>query len=505
MKDNAGPIRRFPAGFWASFNHWHGEFAKLGQRPSSKTIFRWHTENAHKVWGDSAVSYAETQRHANRMKCRRTGLPQRLGSNGDEDDDEDYVPDAADFAETCVRGLAASIRYGGADNSGQVDDRAAEGAAFTSAMRGGELRAQAELRAPAFNDNSDPPGRLLGYMGADSELPAPAAAPNRDIPTSKRHATMANAEVVKTEAVWMQPDPVGPTSFPPAQLSQRQASDAAGAVANMGTWDSTVSIYAPYGLSAAAGSSAAAHDSPASDGSQPLAAAVVGRQAPQAAARHNPDSDCQAGFTDSNVGELTRQHLSCLPQHPSQPPTPSPFADMALAPAGSHEWPVTRATAALLRGANSSALAPMLDGRGGPVWLRTAGAELDTLLSDMGILANVAAVQQVLVGSSSRPSALTTNAPLRLPPPRPKRDLSALLRTAGSAQQAAPAAVEVLAGRSSKRLNSAWPSLRGCSVSSAAAAAALARPLGGSEWAVARPSDGLRLTAIDCMPLDALL
>ncbi|KAG2453222.1 hypothetical protein HYH02_002545 [Chlamydomonas schloesseri] len=68
-----GPIRRQPPGFWTVFTQWwHAEYARTQQRPTPKSIQRWYDAFGHRVWGDKAVSYEEVQRHANRMKPKRT-------------------------------------------------------------------------------------------------------------------------------------------------------------------------------------------------------------------------------------------------------------------------------------------------------------------------------------------------------------------------------------------------------------------------------------------------
>ncbi|KAG2434033.1 hypothetical protein HXX76_007761 [Chlamydomonas incerta] len=62
----------------------------MGARPSSKAIQRWHSEHAEEVWGDAAVSYQEVQRHANRMRCKRSA---HEGGPQDVDDAETSEPE----------------------------------------------------------------------------------------------------------------------------------------------------------------------------------------------------------------------------------------------------------------------------------------------------------------------------------------------------------------------------------------------------------------------------
>eukprot|EP00198_Chlamydomonas_reinhardtii_P007901 XP_001697238.1 predicted protein [Chlamydomonas reinhardtii] len=98
-QEQKGPIRRWPSGFWTAFNcWWHAEYQRIKARPTSKSISRWHGEHSNRVWGDAAVGLAETQRHANRMKPRRSAAAVaflRHDSFDGEDIDDELGPGAA--------------------------------------------------------------------------------------------------------------------------------------------------------------------------------------------------------------------------------------------------------------------------------------------------------------------------------------------------------------------------------------------------------------------------
>ncbi|GLC41150.1 hypothetical protein PLESTF_000802200 [Pleodorina starrii] len=391
-KESIGPIRRFPTGFWAVFNvWWHGEYARLGQRPSSKAIGKWHTENAVKVWGPHAVSYSETQRHANRMKCRRTGPHgQQRHASVDEDDDED---------DSC-------------EHASPMDTDQAWGSGGPGASAGGGCPPADDSRphasppedrplgpAPRVNlgEHSDPPGALRGWMNADSDVPAPAA------PRSEHIVRGAGG----TNPRWMQPDP----TMAPGPSQAAQGSELA---ASCLSWDSFSTV--------GRRSDAAACRSWGSGLSRDM-----GHPPPREGAAVGPASEQQPGG----------------PHQASLPPRSNPFAELAAAAAAAaaagrpaaRAVPAARDAAALL---HSAASVTSCDARSfqrrdtwaEAAWLRRAGAELDALMRDLGLCAGDGAGGNAAArpGFVGRPRVLCLAEPLSLPERGPRRDLDGLLR-----------------------------------------------------------------------------
>ncbi|GFR42564.1 hypothetical protein Agub_g3462, partial [Astrephomene gubernaculifera] len=180
-KESPGPIRRFPTGFWACFNEWwHSEFARQGRRPNSKAINKWHAENALKIWGESAVSCAETQRHANRMKRRRGGQPSQRNADDEcalEDIDQETTP------------LEIQNSTGGSLAVAPCDSRNPPTTQPQAAAAASSLDPDNPILPSAQSLSQLPPLRLtgsgvclpsdfptaFGLMAPDTDLPSPAA------------------------------------------------------------------------------------------------------------------------------------------------------------------------------------------------------------------------------------------------------------------------------------------------------------------------------------------
>ncbi|GIL71752.1 hypothetical protein Vretifemale_2062 [Volvox reticuliferus] len=394
-RESSGPIRRFPTGFWASFNlWWHGEYARLGQRPSSRAIIKWHAENAMKVWGSNAVSYQETQRHANRMKCRRTGQDiQRHASPDEDDEDDDLGPDVLPPADAGERGATATATakasygadYCAVDGSDQPPSGDGGGSHGSPVKAPSVLVAAPHAKLDAY---SDPPGALTtGYMNADSDVPAPAA------PSVSLVNHFGSVQPTDNKPTWMQPDPTvhTGTAHGGAGFGQGGYGEAIGRWSP--SWDSVLG----------------------------------GRTGETKAAR------CSASGHDAGL---------CHPMEGSWPAKrgrdggANPFAELAAAAAAAAGLPAVKALPAARDAATLLSSATMASSwllqRCGPgcepAWLQRTGTELNALMLEMGLLSAEHNGVAVLPGVVGRPRVLSSTQPLRLPDPSPRRDLDSILR-----------------------------------------------------------------------------
>ncbi|PNH03951.1 hypothetical protein TSOC_009944 [Tetrabaena socialis] len=461
----SGPVRRFPSGFWATFNlWWHGEFARQGQRPSSMAISKWHTDNAFLVWGDQAVNYAETQRHANRMKCRRSGahLQSKRGGQDEDDDDaeDDCLMDTAvvdrDNAPTAAMMLdTAADSSSGASGASPAAAAGPPLARARSSRRGLDLSAHSDPPGAVFGGlalgmYSDPPrapaglGGALAYLNADSDVPAPAAAaPSCPEPLASPLLLGCGGggpAYVKLECSppWMQPDPTGPMN------ALGPLSGPASSLSGGLSWDSSFSVVGqPAGTSAGYPLQYCSSFSGAVYGAAPRAArgpkrvrpalecgASDAAAAPESYLRTNPFGElsaaagASAGLQAASAppaaldaaallghGGAAMSHMSYMP--------PPPVAAFTLALHMQQQPPQQQQQ-------------QQVDEPGvAPAWMRNAAAELETLLAELGIGCPPAGQQQQqdqqheqALAAAAAPllrSALHSSEPLSLPPPRPQR------------------------------------------------------------------------------------
>ncbi|GIL45984.1 hypothetical protein Vafri_3089 [Volvox africanus] len=442
-RESSGPIRRFPTGFWASFNlWWHGEYARLGQRPSSRAIIKWHAENAMKVWGSNAVSYQETQRHANRMKCRRTGqYIQRHASPDEDDEDDDFCPDVqppADPSERDATATATAKVSSGADYcAAAAADQPPSGDG--SGSHGSPVKIPSvPMAAPhvKLDAYSDPPGALTAiYMNADSDVPAPAA------PSVNLVNHFGSVQPTDNKPTWMQPDPtVHPgIAHGGAGFGQGGCGEIIGRWSP--SWDSVIGGRTEE--TKAARCSASGQDTGLGylmSGSLPSKRGRDGAVLPTNPYIHNKSSS-----------EQLQPHLGTQ--------RANPFAEVAAAAAAAaglpavQALPAARDAATLLNSATmaSSRLLQRCAPGCEPAWLQRTGTELNALMLEMGLLSTEPNGVAVLLGIIGRPRVLSSTQPLRLPDPSPRRDLDAILRRGlreGStrSQSTAPAAVTAAPG-----------------------------------------------------------
>ncbi|KAG2490590.1 hypothetical protein HYH03_010983 [Edaphochlamys debaryana] len=405
------------------------------------------------------------------MKCKRStgsGARQdRSGYGSDTDyDDEDYQQDVGaeepageedgGGERSSGSGLAAGPHTGPRLPTGSADP------ACLGSLRGnpslGLGRPDGSERAlPAsgldLNAASDPPGALGGYLGSESDLPAPAA-PSEELLQRLAKPAPAGMRWV------MQPDPVAPSAscgFEPCEP--------AGVASLRG--DSAYSLMS--GAEAQHAGSKRLREEPQMQ--------QLSNTRPRPAALVNPFADIA----------LQMAQLNGLPPAPAMP-----AARDAAALLNSASWakPITHASAA-------------------PAWMRAS--EVDALLGEMGIwcppgMSLPGQLQQ------QRPSrALTATARLALPAARPGRDLNSLLRRGLPPPELSappPAAPPPPPPGVACTLSScAETRLSGCGAN--AAAGEQGYLMGGSR--LPRPSDGstsrgvYALHAIDCLPLEALL
>ncbi|GLI63923.1 hypothetical protein VaNZ11_007058 [Volvox africanus] len=445
-RESSGPIRRFPTGFWASFNlWWHGEYARLGQRPSSRAITKWHAENAMKVWGSNAVSYQETQRHANRMKCRRTGqYAQRHASPDEDDEDDDFCPDvlpSVDLGERDATATATAKVSCGADYCA-----AAAADQLPSGDGGGSHGSPVKvpsmpIAAPhaKLDAYSDPPGALTAvYMNADSDVPAPAA------PSVNLVDHFSSVQPTDNKPTWMQPDPtVHPgLAHGGAGFGQGGCGEVIGRWSP--SWDSVLGCRT--GDTKAARCSASGQDTGLGylmDGSRPVKRGRDGAVLPTNSYLQNPNKSGSEQLHPERYLGTQRAN---------------PFAEVAAAAAAAaglpaaHALPAARDAATLLSSVTkaSSRLLQRCGPGCEPAWLQRTGTELNALMLEMGLLSAEPNGVAVLPGIVGRPRVLSSTQPLRLPDPSPRRDLDTILRRGlregNTISQYTPAAVTAAPG-----------------------------------------------------------
>ncbi|KAG2428634.1 hypothetical protein HXX76_011341 [Chlamydomonas incerta] len=165
-------------GFWNQLNSfWHAEYSRTRARPKPKAIQDWYAANAERVWGANPPSYQECQRHANRMKARRTeggsGRRRRV-----DDDDDDYESDMATSIEESMfmsedeeeDSRHARPKRGRQDNASASGEAKANGAPVTEARQHRDL-------GGACSDSSDNTLSAAQYQGPSAAAAAAAIAP----------------------------------------------------------------------------------------------------------------------------------------------------------------------------------------------------------------------------------------------------------------------------------------------------------------------------------------
>ncbi|KAG2490591.1 hypothetical protein HYH03_010984 [Edaphochlamys debaryana] len=305
------------------------------------------------------------------MKSRKGGAPGRQGAaeEGEEDGDPTEAQEATGPSETAP-----------ASSTHEADGRKSD--ATVVEVEGNMAGAARQGIGLDLNAASDPPGALGGYLGSESDLPAPAA-PSEELLQRLAKPAPAGMRWV------MQPDPVAPSAscgFEPCE---------------------------PAGVASLRGDSAYS--------------LMSGAEAQHAGSKRLRDGDGPSPFSRPAEGPspimLSMQHSA----HLAQPSRPNPFAAAALAASVTAAAPApvpgpTHAEALLSRSATyvpltlTGSLSP-----GSAPWLQTASVELDGILSSIGLTSDTHPLAQ------KRLRALQSSEPLALPPAPKHRDPSDLL------------------------------------------------------------------------------
>ncbi|KAG2428633.1 hypothetical protein HXX76_011340 [Chlamydomonas incerta] len=343
------------------------------------------------------------------------------------------------------------------------------------------------------------PGGIAKLMNADSDVPAPAAAGAAlagvgaagsyghvatramqqrfsvngiaaGAPSSSAGASPVPTAVGISELPprWMQPDPVhsahttGDASTP---LATGPA--AAAAVSAMGQWDSSYSLNTTN------------QQQPCNSGSYAYEAACGVPAFPaDARAQRGPAAGLKRGFDESCYGAED----ACGPVlQRMRGGTRNPLAAADLVGAASSSNSGSAASAA---------------------WLRRADRELNDLMRDMGMLVEDDGCG--MAGGAGAASAMRGLAPLRLPDPRPQRDLSSLLLLRGQALAGHGPVVEQMRLQQPQQMQLApdWQLLQHVHVQPQQTMRCA--PDG---WQLQRGASvgGYEIEAIDSVPLEALL
>ncbi|KAG2449738.1 hypothetical protein HYH02_005264 [Chlamydomonas schloesseri] len=428
------------------------------------------------------------------MKPRRSAAAARRDSFDGEDVDE----------ECGVASGAAFDAAQGGEALQAVDDAADDAACGT---RDADVAASAGAAATAEELNTSClPGGIAKLMNADSDVPAPAAAgtviagvgaggsyaqhaPSRDLPQRYLVNGIAAAAAPNVGASstptpvgtselqqrWMQPDPVhsglhGCESYTPHAANGGVAG--ANAVSAMGQWDSSYSLntinqqqpctssFAHEAGAGASGVSAFPADGCAQRGSQVAAGLKRGFD----------ESGC-CGAEAASGPAMQRMRGNNVPG-----------ADLVGAASSSNT------------GSAASA-----------AWMRRADRELNDLMRDMGMVVEDGCCGMA-AGAGAARASMRSLAPLRLPDPRPQRDMSSLLLLLrGQADQKASTLVEQkLQQHVPRQVPSHWQELQQ-HVHMQVQTMPCAPGSGGWQLQRGAPVGGYEIEALDSVPLEALL